>query len=167
MPRALSSNTKRIYWWAWHWPWASAKDIARVTGIKENTVSNALRRGEKKLEWFVSARLGRTSKAVDRYVFTKKGIEEMGRQFGLEPFWWHAADSVRALARRLEVLEMAYRHLPGPVAVERRQQTPRLDDRGHAAPHGLRRDDLAPGAAGAQLERSPPARVLLAEDRTL
>ena len=112
MPRALSSNTKRIYWWAWRWPWASAKDIARVTGIKENTVSNALRRGEKKLEWFVSARLGRTSKAVDRYVFTKKGIEEMGGQFGLEPFWWHAADSVRALARRLEVLEMAYRHLP-------------------------------------------------------
>ena len=114
MPRELSSDTKRIYWWAWRWPWASAKDIARVTGLNPRAVSNALTRGrEERRGWLLSARLGRTSQAADRYVFTNKGIEEMGIQFGWEPFWWHTAEAVRALARRLEIVELAYAYLPG------------------------------------------------------
>ena len=112
MPRELASNTQLVYWWAWRWPWASAADIARVTGLKASTVSNALRRGETELKWFASARLGRTFKAADRYVVTNKGVAEMGKRFGWETFWWHTADAVRALARRLEVLEMAYMYLP-------------------------------------------------------
>ena len=82
------------------------------TGLKQNKVSNALKRGERR-GWLRSARLGRVFKAVDRFVFSNAGIEEMGRQFGWEPLWWHTANGVRALARRLEVLELAYRYLPG------------------------------------------------------
>ena len=58
MPRELSDDTEYVYWWLWHWPWASAADIARITGLKASAVSNALKRGETKLGWFVSARLG-------------------------------------------------------------------------------------------------------------
>ena len=112
MPRSLSEDTKSIYLWLWRLPWAAGADIARITGLKQNKVSNALKRGERR-GWLRSARLGRVFKAVDRFVFSNAGIEEMGRQFGWEPLWWHTANGVRALARRLEVLELAYRYLPG------------------------------------------------------
>ena len=56
MPRELSADTEYVYWWLWRLPWASAADIARVTGLKASAVSNALKRGETKLGWFVSAR---------------------------------------------------------------------------------------------------------------
>ena len=108
MPRSLSEDTKSIYLWLWRLPWAAGADIARITGLKQNKVSNALKRGERR-GWLRSARLGRVFKAVDRFVFSNAGIEEMGRQFGWEPSWWHTANGVRALARRLEVLELAYR----------------------------------------------------------
>ena len=37
----------------------------------------------------------------------------MGKRFGWEPFWWHTAEAVRAFARRLEIVELAYAYLPG------------------------------------------------------
>ena len=112
MARQLSADTEYVYRWLWQWPWASAADIVRVTGLKAPAVSNALNRGETKLGWFVSARLGRVAPVPTRYVVTNKGVEELQERFGWEPFWWHTADGVRALARRLEVLEMAYNYLP-------------------------------------------------------
>ena len=112
MARELSANTVYIYWWLWRLPWASAADIARVTGLKASAVSNALKRGETKLGWCASHRLGRVSPVVSRYVVTNKGLEEIQARFGWETFWWHTADGVWALARRLEVLEMAYIYLP-------------------------------------------------------
>ena len=33
MPRELSSDTEKSYWWLWYLPWASDADIARVTGL--------------------------------------------------------------------------------------------------------------------------------------
>ena len=111
MPRALSYNTELVYWWAWRLPWASAADIARVMHLKENTVSNALRRGAGR-GWFLKARLGRVFDAVDRYVTSDAGVEELHRRFGWEVFWWHTPGDVQSLARRLEVLEMAYMYLP-------------------------------------------------------
>ena len=112
MARKLSADTESIYWWLWRWPWASAADIARVTGLKASAVSNALKRGETELGWFVSERLGRVAPVTSRYVVTNKGIQELQERFGWEIFWWHTADGVLALARRLEVLEMAYLYLP-------------------------------------------------------
>ena len=112
MPRELSDDTEYVYWWLWHWPWASAADIARITGLKASAVSNALKRGETKLGWFVSARLGRVAPVAARYVVTNKGAAELPERFDWKPFWWHTADGVWALARRLEVLEMAYNYLP-------------------------------------------------------
>ena len=117
MPRELSADTENVYWWLWRLPWASAADIARVTGLKASAVSNALKRGETKrgetkLGWFVSARLGRVAPVAARYVVTNKGVAEIQERFGWKPFWWHTADGVWALARRLEVLEMAYNYLP-------------------------------------------------------
>ena len=112
MARKLSANTVWIYWWLWRCPWASAADIARVTGLKIPAVSNALKRGESELGWFASHRLGRVSPVVSRYVVTNRGVEELQDRFGWETFWWHTAAGVSALARRLEVLEMAYIYLP-------------------------------------------------------
>ena len=112
MARKLSADTKNIYWWLWRWPWASAADLARVTGLKASAVSNALKRGQTELGWLVSARLGRVAPVASRYVFTNKGIAELQERFGWKAFWWHTADGVKALARRLEVLEMAYLYLP-------------------------------------------------------
>ena len=111
MPRALSDDTQFVLWWLWRLPWACAADIARVTGLKQNAIGNILKR-RKKQGWLESARLGRVFAAVDRYVFSTKGAEEMSSRYGWPIFWWHTADGVRALARRLEVVETAYRHLP-------------------------------------------------------
>lgn len=111
MPRALSDDTRIILWWLWYLPWASAADIALITRFRVQAVSNALNRGQK-AGWLISARLGRTRAAVDRYVFTTPGVGEFHRRYGWQIFWWHAADSVRSLARRLEVVEMAYQYLP-------------------------------------------------------
>ena len=52
------------------------------------------------------------SPVVSRYVVTNRGVEELQDRFGWETFWWHTAAGVSALARRLEVLEMAYIYLP-------------------------------------------------------
>ena len=94
MARELSANTVHIYWWLWRLPWASAADIARVTGLKASAISNALTRGETKLGWFASARLGRVAPVVSRYVVSNRGVEELQARFGWETFWWHTADGV-------------------------------------------------------------------------
>ena len=111
MPRAFSTDTILIYWWLWYLPWASAPDIARVTGLKLTAVSNVLSRGRDR-GWLLSARLGRAFDATDRYVFSSTGVEALQAKWGWETFWWHTAGGVRALARRLEVVEMAYAYLP-------------------------------------------------------
>ena len=111
MPRALSEDTFLILWWLWRLPWASAADLARVSGIGANAASNVLSRNRGK-GWIVSARLGRISDAVDRFVFSTAGVEDIHRLYNLPICWWHTAYGVRSLARRLEVIEMAYRFLP-------------------------------------------------------
>ena len=35
MPRRLSDDTIYILWWLWYLPWASAADIARITGLNQ------------------------------------------------------------------------------------------------------------------------------------
>ena len=40
MPRRLSDDTSFILRWLWRLPWACAADIARITGLHENVVSN-------------------------------------------------------------------------------------------------------------------------------
>ena len=111
MPRVFSTDTVLIYWWLWYLPWASAPDIARVTGLKLTAVSNVLSRGRER-GWLKSARLGRAFPATDRFVFSNTGVEALNAKWGWEIFWWHTAGGVRALSRRLEVVEMAYAYLP-------------------------------------------------------
>ena len=111
MSRKLSDESQDIYWALWLAQWGCAADIARMTGLKDNAVSTALSRGEKR-GWLKSVLLGRSSKSVLRYVLTDEGIAELRARYGWVPFWWHTAAGVKALARRLEVLEIAYRYLP-------------------------------------------------------
>ncbi len=112
MPRALSEDTNFVLWWLWYLPWASAADIARVTYLTEGAVSNILNRRRKR-GWLLSARLGRVFDAVDRFVFSNTGVQEVQTKWGWQVFWWHSPASLRRLARRLEVVEMAYFYLPG------------------------------------------------------
>ena len=56
--------------------------------------------------------LGRVAPIADRYVVTNKGVAELQERFGWRTFWWHGADGILTLARRLEVPEMAYKYLP-------------------------------------------------------
>ena len=112
MPRALSEDTNFVLWWLWYLPWASAADIARATYLTEGAVSNILNR-RRKQGWLLSARLGRVFDAVDRFVFSNTGVQEVQTKWGWQVFWWHSPASLRRLARRLEVVEMAYFYLPG------------------------------------------------------
>ena len=111
MPRRLSDDTSFILRWLWRLPWACAADIARITGLHENAVSNVLSR-RRKAGWLEVARIGRTQDAVDRYVFSTDGVKAVHGLYGLPIFWWHSANGVRSLARRLEVVELAYLYLP-------------------------------------------------------
>ena len=111
MPRRLSEDTLLILWWLWYLPWACAADIARITGLSEQGVSNVLNR-RMKAGWLEVALLGRTQDVVKRYVFSTAGVKAVHELCGWTIFWWHAANGVGALARRLEVVEMAYLYLP-------------------------------------------------------
>ena len=111
MPRRLSEDTVHILSWLWYLPWASAADIARITGLNENMVSNVLSR-RRKAGWLEVARIGRVRDVVDRYVFSTDGVKAAHELYGWTILWWHSANAVRALARRLEVVEMAYLYLP-------------------------------------------------------
>ena len=111
MPRRLSEDTIYILSWLWYLPWACAADIARITGLNENTVSNVLSR-RREAGWLEVARIGRVQDAVNRYVFSTDGAKAAHELYGWTIFWWHSANAVRALARRLEVVEMAYLYLP-------------------------------------------------------
>ena len=111
MPRRFSEKSIQVYWWLWRLPWACAADIALITGLKQQAVSNVLSRGRER-GCLASAQLGRTHELVDRFVFTTAGVEEFHNRHEWPIFWWHTAAGVRSLARRLEVVEMAYRYLP-------------------------------------------------------
>ena len=111
MPRRLSEDTIHILFWLWYLPWASAADIARITGMNERMVSNVLSR-RRKAGWLEVARIGRVLDVADRYVFSTAGVEAAHELYGWRIFWWHSANAVSALARRLEVVEMAYLYLP-------------------------------------------------------
>ena len=102
MPRALSEDTNFVLWWLWYLAWASAADIARVTYLTEGAVSNILNR-RRKQGWLLSARLGRVFDAVDRFVFSNTGVQEVQTKWGWQVFWWHSPASLCRLARRLEV----------------------------------------------------------------
>ena len=111
MPFSLSPDTIAVLRWLWFLPWASAKDIARVTHISEQAVSNILNR-RRKAGWLRSARLGRVASAADRFVFSNTGIQEVQDRWQWRVFWWHSPANLRRLAERLEVVEMAYMYLP-------------------------------------------------------
>ena len=111
MPRPLSDSTLVVYWLLWEMPWACAADIAQALRWNAPAVSNVLSRGERK-GWLVSARLGRVQDAVDRYVFTNAGVNQFAQTLRKSYSWWPTASGVKALARRLELVEMAYKYLP-------------------------------------------------------
>lgn len=111
MARELSNTTVLVLRLLWSLPWASAADIALITGLKVQTVSNVLNRRMEK-GWLEREKLGRTQEAVLRYVFTSEGVTECHSLYGWKIFWWHSANGVLALARRLEVVEMCYTYLP-------------------------------------------------------
>ena len=99
-------------------PWACAADITLVMSkthpeeVSPDAVGQVLIRSEGK-GWLYRKKLGRVHDTVWRYVFSEAGVERMSRELKLKPSWWHSANGVLALARRLEVLEMAYLYLPG------------------------------------------------------
>ena len=111
MPFSFSADTIAVLRWLWFLPWASAADIARVTYLPEQSVSNILNR-RRKAGWLRSARLGRVSNAADRFVFSNTGIQEVQNRWRWQVFWWHSPAGLRRLAGRLEVVEMAYFYLP-------------------------------------------------------
>ena len=111
MARGFSESTLLILSWLWRLPWACAADIARITGLPANMVSNVLGR-RRKAGWLELAHIGRTQPLADRYVFSTDGVKAAHERYGWKIFWWHSATAVRALARRLEVVEMAYKYLP-------------------------------------------------------
>ena len=120
MPRNLSEFTLDVLWWLWHMPWACAADITMVmskthpeeislaaVGKVDKVLERAKKRG-----WLHRVKLGRVHDTVWRYVFSEAGVEQLSGVLKEKPSWWHSANGVLALARRLEVLEMAYLYLP-------------------------------------------------------
>ena len=120
MPRNLSEFTLDVLWWLWHMPWACAADITMVMSkiyLEEislaavGKVDKVLERAEKRGRLH-RVKLGRVHDTVWRYVFSEAGVEQLSGVLKEKPSWWHSANGVLALARRLEVLEMAYLYLP-------------------------------------------------------
>ena len=111
MPFSFSVDTIQALKWLWFLPWTSAADIASIMDISDQSASNILNRARTR-GWLLSARLGRVSDAVDRFVFSNLGTQEAQARWKWPLFWWHSPTGLRVLARRIELVEMAYRYLP-------------------------------------------------------
>ena len=79
-------------------------------GVVPSTVSNVLRRGRES-GLLLSAKLGRERDAVSRWIFSNAGIE-WGEARGWQRDWWHSANGARALAGRIQVVELVYQIMP-------------------------------------------------------
>ena len=111
MPRGLSESTVEVYELVWYRPLVSAADIGLVSNLNNNAINNVLTRGvENGLLECVT--LGRVRDAVQRYFYPKKGVRRMHEERGWPVEWYHTAAGIKALARRLDVVEMAYHYLP-------------------------------------------------------
>ena len=113
MARPLSKKTIAILGALWWLPWVSASELAAILSrelrLETAAVNNVLKRAEKR-GWLTSATLGRERDAQLRWVYTNAGVE-WGEKQGWERQWWHRAAGVRALARRIQILEAVYEML--------------------------------------------------------
>ena len=107
----LSVDTLAVFRHLWFMPWASAGDIARVSGFKEPAVANVLRRGVANGLLF-TVQMGRVRRAVQRYGFTFAGVSEFEERPGFPRQWWHSEKGLAALAKRLHILEVVYEVMP-------------------------------------------------------
>lgn len=111
MPRELSKHTEEVFELAWYRPLVSAADLGLVSSLTNNAINNVLARGvENGLLGCVT--LGRVRDAVKRYFYLKKSVRRMHEERGWPIEWYHTAAGIEALARRIEVAEMAYHYLP-------------------------------------------------------
>ena len=110
MPRPLSPNTIGILKQLWMMPWASAADLHAILAawapLPPSTVANALARCKKR-GWLLSASLGRERDTVNRWIFSNAGLD-WGEGMGWRREWWHSATGYRALAGRIQVVELIY-----------------------------------------------------------
>ncbi len=110
MPRELSPITINILQLLWTMPWATASDLYALLEpwvlLSPPAVSNALQRARDR-GWLLCATLGRERDAVSRWIFSNDGIA-WGEERGWQRDWWHSATGARALARRIQVVEVGY-----------------------------------------------------------
>ena len=116
MPRPFSEKTVMVLMFLWDFPWASAGDLLKLMernceGVTQEGINNALATGIR-AGWLLRAKLGRTDKAVWRYVFSSDGIQGMSNRYGMPVSWWHSALGIKALAGKLDVVETAYSLFP-------------------------------------------------------
>ena len=107
MARKFSERTMALYFWLWHLPWASAPDLAALTGLSERAVGRILGDASKK-GWVKPASLGRGRDAVQRWVFLPLGIEWFESRHRWIRHWWHTAQGIEELARRINIVELVY-----------------------------------------------------------
>ena len=96
---------------AWFRPWSSADDIGLVSSQKNNAISNVLTRGVKS-GLLKCQTLGRVRDAIQRFVYSEEGVRRMHEERGWPIEWYHTAAGIKALARRIEIVEMAYHYVP-------------------------------------------------------
>ena len=111
MPRELSMHTMEVLELTWYRPLVSVADLGLVSSLTNNAINNVLTRAvENGLLECVT--LGRVRDAVKRFFHPEEGVRRMHEERGWPVEWYHTAAGIKALARRLGVVEMAYHYLP-------------------------------------------------------
>ena len=111
MPRRRSYSTDRILYCLWFAPWASAGDLADMTGLDRlnpkylRLINNVLAR-ERRQGRLYRERLGRYFQAVERHIFTPEGLDYYSQRYYWPLHWWHTNPG--ALLARLQMLEITY-----------------------------------------------------------
>ena len=95
----------------WWMPWVTASEIAAFLSTPYHVVgtSQVLKalKSARKRGWVMSETLGRVEDAETRWVYVEDGVA-WGEAQGWRRYWWHNNRGVRALARRLQLVERVY-----------------------------------------------------------
>ena len=105
----LNDRLLLVLYWLWRMPWASAVQLADVTGFTDTSITMMLTRNDELVRrvW-----LGRGKERVFKYIFSPLGVWHMETAYKWKRGWPHTASALRTTFEQMEFADFCYDRLP-------------------------------------------------------